>query len=175
MQREPISVLVADFDNKTGDPVFDGVVEQALGLGIEGASFITAYPRGAALRAAAVIKPGAKLDETTARLVARREGVGLILAGDIEARGATLSHHHARGSRGRHRRPACCIRSKPRRAARPRFSRPSASLAGQVRTALGDTAVPTSGPAANETFTAANLEAAQAYAQGAGAAGRRQG
>ena len=53
-------MLVADFNNKTGDPVFDGVVEQALGLGIEGASFITAYPRRDALRAAAVIKPGAQ-------------------------------------------------------------------------------------------------------------------
>ena len=40
--REPVSVLIADFENKTGDPVFDGVVEQAITLGIEGASFITA-------------------------------------------------------------------------------------------------------------------------------------
>jgi hypothetical protein len=28
--HEPVSVLIADFDNRTGDPVFDGVVEQAL-------------------------------------------------------------------------------------------------------------------------------------------------
>ena len=37
------------------------------------------------------------------------------------------------------------------------------ALAGKVRTALGDTTVPSNGPASNETFTAANLEAAQAY------------
>ena len=71
--RDPISVLIGDFENKTGDPVFDGVVEQALSLGIEGASFVSAFPRRDALRAAAAIKPGAKLDEQTARLVALRE------------------------------------------------------------------------------------------------------
>ena len=26
---EPVSVLIADFENKSGDPVFDGAVEQA--------------------------------------------------------------------------------------------------------------------------------------------------
>ena len=85
--REPVSVLIADFDNKTGDPVFDGVVEQAISLGIEGASFITAYPRRDALRAAAAIKPGGKLDEATARLVALREGVSTIVIGEIDPNG----------------------------------------------------------------------------------------
>ena len=61
--RDPISVLIGDFENKTGDPIFDGVVEQALSLGIEGASFVNAFPRREALRAAAAIKPGARLDE----------------------------------------------------------------------------------------------------------------
>jgi tetratricopeptide (TPR) repeat protein len=37
-------------------------------------------------------------------------------------------------------------------------------LAGEVREALGDTDVPANGPAANETFTAASLESARAYA-----------
>ena len=85
--HDPISVLIGDFENKTGDPVFDGVVEQALTLGIEGASFVNAFPRRDALRAAAAIKPGAKLDEQTARLVALRENVGVVIVGAIEPRG----------------------------------------------------------------------------------------
>jgi hypothetical protein len=44
-ELEPMSVLIADFDNKTGDPLFEGSLEQALNLGIEGASFITSYRR----------------------------------------------------------------------------------------------------------------------------------
>ena len=44
--RAPVSVLVADFDNRTGDPVFQGSLEQTLGLAMEGAPFITAFPVG---------------------------------------------------------------------------------------------------------------------------------
>lgn len=157
--REPVSVLIADFENKTGDPVFDGVVEQAISLGIEGASFITAYPRRDALRAATAIKPGAKLDEATARLVALREGVSTIVIGDIEAKG---SGYHIR------------IRGLgPGNDATVRYSleddAPSkaevlatvGSLAGRVRAALGDTVAPVS----NDAFTAASLEAAKSYTE----------
>jgi serine/threonine protein kinase len=85
--REPISILIGDFENKTGDAIFDGVVEQALSLGIEGASFVNSFPRRDALRAAAAIKPGAKLDEQTARLVALRENLGMVIVGSIESSG----------------------------------------------------------------------------------------
>ena len=57
-------------------------------LGIEGASFVSAFPRRDALRAAAAIKAGAKLDEPTARLVALRENLGLVLIGAIEPKGS---------------------------------------------------------------------------------------
>ena len=86
--REPISVLVSQFENRTGDPVFDGVLEQAIGLGIEGATFITAYPQRDALRSAAAIKAGSKLDESTARLVAVRDGIKVVLAGTINTQGS---------------------------------------------------------------------------------------
>ncbi len=45
---EPVSVLIADFDNQTGDPLFDGSLEQALQIGIEGAAFVTSFRRDAA-------------------------------------------------------------------------------------------------------------------------------
>ena len=38
---EPISVLVADVQNQTGDPVFDGVLESMLSLSLDGASYIS--------------------------------------------------------------------------------------------------------------------------------------
>jgi len=40
---EPVSVLIADFDNQTGDSVFDGSLEQALQIGIESAPFVTTF------------------------------------------------------------------------------------------------------------------------------------
>ena len=60
--RDPVSVLIADFDNRTNDPVFSGSVEQALAVGVEGASFITTYPRRDAVRLAPQFAAGDKLD-----------------------------------------------------------------------------------------------------------------
>ncbi|MGD8441465.1 MAG: serine/threonine-protein kinase, partial [Holophagae bacterium] len=60
---EPVSVLIADFDNTTGDDVFDGVLEQAMVIGLEEASFIDSYKRSEAVRAAEQIQgQGAELD-----------------------------------------------------------------------------------------------------------------
>jgi TolB-like protein len=87
--HEPVSVLVSDFVNKTGDPVFDGSLEQPLGIGIEGASFITSFPRRDALRTARRINPGATgVDEATARLISQRETIKVVLAGTIERAGS---------------------------------------------------------------------------------------
>jgi len=163
VQRAPLSVLVADFENKTGDAVFDGVVEQALGLGIEGASFITAYPRRDALRAVAVIAPGGSLDAKTARLVAQREGVGLILSGEIESRGS--SYHITTRATQPSNDGAVLYTLEAAASGKAQILETVGSLAGQVRAALGDTEVPTGGPTASETFTAASVEAARAYSQ----------
>lgn len=80
---EPISVLIADFDNQTGDELFDGTLEQALNLGIEGAAFVTSYRRSSALSQARELELGDSLDEEAARLVAIRQDVKLVLAGSI--------------------------------------------------------------------------------------------
>ena len=64
----PMSVLVADFDNRAKDPLFDGTLDRPSGIGIEGASFITVFPRKDALRSAAQIKAGS--DSSTNRSLA---------------------------------------------------------------------------------------------------------
>ena len=88
VQQQPVSVLIANFENKADEPLFDGLIEQALGVGIEGASFVTAYSRREALRVASTINQGATLDEGTSRLVARREGIKRIVTGSIAADGS---------------------------------------------------------------------------------------
>ncbi|MGB2714372.1 MAG: protein kinase [Vicinamibacterales bacterium] len=86
-QRSPVPILVADFENRTQDPAFDGALEQALSVAMEGAPFITAYPR---TDAAAQVKTlyQSPLNEKSARLLATREGISVILAGAIERSGA---------------------------------------------------------------------------------------
>jgi len=90
----PVSVLVADFQNKTSDPLFDDTLEPMFNVALEGASFINAYNRATARLAAAKLpNPTGKLDENAARLVAVNEGVAAIVTGSLSSRGSgyTLS------------------------------------------------------------------------------------
>ena len=83
VELDPVSILVADFDNDTGEAVFDGTVEQALTISLEDAPFITAYPRAGARGLAAGLDLGETLDADAARLIAAREGITLVLTGEI--------------------------------------------------------------------------------------------
>jgi len=84
----PVSVLVGDFANHTGDPVLDDTLEPMLGVALEGASFINAYSRGDARKLAKKLpNPTDKLDEQSARLVAVNQGVNAVITGDISLRG----------------------------------------------------------------------------------------
>ena len=88
--QAPISVLVADFTNHTGDPVFDGTLEPMFNVALEGASFINAFSRGEARRAALKLpNPTDKLDEQAARLVAISQGLGAVVTGSISRRGTS--------------------------------------------------------------------------------------
>jgi len=82
-EPDPLSLLIADFDNQTGNALFDGSLEQTLGIGIEGASFVSAYPRNNALKQAQDLELGDELNEETARLVAVRQDLNMVLAGSI--------------------------------------------------------------------------------------------
>ena len=87
----PTSILIADFDNETGDPLFEGSLEQALNIGIEGASFITAYSRPTARELIETISPGTPLNAEGARLVAVREGIKLVMSGSIAEDGGGIA------------------------------------------------------------------------------------
>ena len=84
----PVSVLVGDFANHTGDPLLDNSLEQMLGVALEGASFINAYSRGDARKQAQKLPhPTEKLDEQSARLIAVNQDVNTVITGEISLRG----------------------------------------------------------------------------------------
>jgi tetratricopeptide (TPR) repeat protein len=156
--RAPVSVLIANFENKAGDPVFEGSLEQALGIAVEGASFITTYSRNSAADVAKELKGSAVLDPAAARLVALREGIALVLAGSIERQGSgyRLRISLLEPSPGGEARTV--ERTAPDKAG---VLDAVARLAGEIRTALGDTT-----PSAElraETYSASSLEAVHAY------------
>ena len=83
----PVSVLIGDFANHTGDSVLDNTLEPMLGVAMEGASFINVYSRGDARKLAKKLTPSDSLDEQSSRLVAINQGVNTVITGDISRRG----------------------------------------------------------------------------------------
>ena len=84
----PVSVLIGDFANHTGDSVLDNTLEPMLGVAMEGASFINVFSRGDARKLAKKLpNPTDVLDEQSSRLVAINQGVNAIITGDISLRG----------------------------------------------------------------------------------------
>ncbi len=83
-----LSILVADFENKTGDSVFDGALEQAFGIGLD-APLIRIFDRPSARKLIKQLFPGAddRLDIERAQLISAREGINIIVAASIEPRG----------------------------------------------------------------------------------------
>ena len=87
--QTPISVLIADFENRTGDPAFEGAFEQVFGLGLEGARFIKMYDRAKARALVDELDPEAngRIEAGGAQLICSREGIHIIITAAIESRG----------------------------------------------------------------------------------------
>ncbi len=164
---EPFSVLVADFDNRTGDPLFDGALEQALTIAMEGAAFISAIPPANAHQIAEQIQPGSRLDETMARLISRREGISVILVGEIARQGpkyALSVQAFDPGLEPGEGKPLAVARATADN--KDEVLAAVGKMASELRGELGDSTPKADRLAAAETFTAASVEAMEAYARG---------
>jgi tetratricopeptide (TPR) repeat protein len=171
--RDPVSVLIADFDNQAKEPVFEGSLEQALNIAIEGASFITTYSRAGAQTLANTLKPGSKLDESAARLVAAREGIKIVMTGSVANRGSgyTLVVKAVDPDSGK-----VLSTASTDVADKASVLKGVESVASTLRDALGDTTPESARRAAAETVTTASLEALQNYsrAQDLSSSGRQE-
>ncbi len=166
VEPTPVSVLIADFENGTGDPVFSGAVEQALSIAIEGASFISAYPRPQARKIAEQLNPGAAIDEKMAHLIARREALNIVVAGSIRRDGTkyALAVRAVDPAKGEGGTPiATAAATAPDKAT---VLETVARLAARLRRDLGDTASAADREKPSETFTAASIDAMRAYVRG---------
>ena len=159
VQRDPLPVLIANFDNRANEPLFEKTLEQALAIGVEGASFLNVYPSRDAERVAARMKPGSTLDETNARLVAVREGIKIVLAGVIERKGSGYAIEVKAVQ------PDGTVISTATAAVSNKEEVLGAMgpIASKIRRALGDTAPPK--PGEMESFTTTSLEAASLFSQ----------
>jgi tetratricopeptide (TPR) repeat protein len=154
----PVSVLVADFENRAGDPVFEGALEQALAIGIEGASFVANYPRADAVKLARTLRPEGGLDAAAAQLVAVRAEIGVVLAGSVaqESGGYLLQVRALRP--GSDEAFATVDERAPDKAG---VLRAIDRVATELRKALGDTSAAADYGA--ESFSAGSLDAVREY------------
>jgi tetratricopeptide (TPR) repeat protein len=159
VQHEPVPILIADFKNPTGDQAFEGALEDALSTALEGAGFITSYDRAEAHKIAARLWKRPALDDDTARLIANREGLKVVLAGSVERAGQgftiTVKGHTPGGAE--------LWTQSASAASRTEVLRAVASVASDIRSVLGDTASRQDRRADSESVTTVSLEALQGY------------
>jgi tetratricopeptide (TPR) repeat protein len=157
----PVSVLVADFTNHTGDPIFEDTLEPMFNVALEGASFINAYSRGTAHNLAKQLPhPSDKLDEESARLIGLSQGLVAVVTGDLTLRGDAykLSVEALDAKTGNT--IASADITAPNKDA---LLLDIPKLAAPIRKALGDTTPVSAQLATSGPFTAASLEVVHQY------------
>jgi tetratricopeptide (TPR) repeat protein/predicted Ser/Thr protein kinase len=161
----PVSVLVADFRNNTGDSLFDDTLEPMFNVALEGASFVNGFNRGTARKVAAALpNPAHTLDEQASRLVAIKEGIAAIVTGSLNRHGSgyNLSVKAIDAVTGK-----TLTSADVNTATKDALLLEVPKLAVPIRQALGDT-TPKSVQlnAAQGTFSTGNLEAVHQYSLG---------
>ena len=159
--NKSVSVLVGDFTNHTGDPIFDDTLEPMFNVALEGASFINAYSRGTARNLAKQLPhPSDKLDEQSARLIGVSQGLAAVVTGSLSLRGdgyklsvealdARTGNSIATAEINAHTKDQLLLEIP--------------KLAAPIRKALGDTTPVAAQLAVSGPFTAASLEVVHLY------------
>jgi tetratricopeptide (TPR) repeat protein len=157
-------VLVADFDNTTGDADFEGAIEQSLAIGLDGAPYLSVFKRPNARRLAGELDADSEglLDSRLARLVSRSEGINIVIEGSVE------------GSQGDYRVSATALdaatfdeiaAATSRFDSKAEFNRAVYEVAGELISDLGAAPTESADAFSLETFTTSSLEAMNAYAR----------
>jgi eukaryotic-like serine/threonine-protein kinase len=83
------SILLSDFVNTTGDPVFDGTLRQALAVQLEQSPYLNIFPQDRVRDTLRYMghSPDERVTPDLARQVCQREGVKAVLNGSISAVG----------------------------------------------------------------------------------------
>ena len=157
----PVSVLVADFTNHTGEPVFDDTLEPMFNVALEGASFINAYNRSSARKLAHELPhPSERLDGESALLVAVSQGIGAVVTGSLSRRGDDyeLSVEALDARRGK-----SIANAEVSAGSKDGLLLTIPKLAAPIRKALGDSTPVSVELAASGPFTAASMEVVHLY------------
>jgi tetratricopeptide (TPR) repeat protein len=156
----PMTVMIADFSNHTGDPVFSGTLESTLKLALEGASFINAYDR-TRVRDLGLRAVSGPFDAAKAQEVAVGQGLNVVVSGSLDRRGSDyqLSLRAVQAVTGK-----TITNADQTAPSKDQVLFAVAKLGTALRKALGDATSESSQRFSMETLTAGSLEAVHEYA-----------
>ena len=154
-----MSVVIADVLNRTGDPAFDRTLEQTVRMSLEGASFVTAFDR-TQFRTLGVPPPPV-LDEPTAREVAIKQGLGVVVSGTLEpfGTGFSLTMKAAQAVTGN-----VLGSAEARASSKDGVLGAATKVGASLRQVLGDSSEDTNQRFAAETLSATSLDVVREYA-----------
>ncbi len=159
-----VSLVIADVQNRTGDPAFDGVLEQLLIISLGGAERISLFDRKQAISLLNRVKPSAngQLSEEDARLICQREGINWIVSASIEQDkdGFLLKAEALDPISGKT--AGAANRSIH---AKADILKAADYLSAKLKAGLGVVSPDSAQASAKETFTTTSLEAMKAYAE----------
>src|SRR5262245_25319488 len=89
---EKDTILLADFDNKTGDSIFDGTLKQGLAIELQQWPFVHIFPEALVQQTLRLMNrpPDERITTEIAREVCERQGIKALIAGSI----APLGSHY---------------------------------------------------------------------------------
>jgi tetratricopeptide (TPR) repeat protein len=89
--EEGTEVVIADFVNTTGDPVFDGTLKQALSVKVAESPYLDVYPQDKMIETLGLMQRSAedKITPEVAREICQRRGVKAMLSGEIAPLGSS--------------------------------------------------------------------------------------
>jgi tetratricopeptide (TPR) repeat protein len=95
MLTDKDTIVLADFDNRTGDPLFDETLKQALAIQLEQSPFLNVLSEQKVNAAMKLMNrgPGERITQETAREICQRTNSRALLAGSI----ASLGSHYLIG------------------------------------------------------------------------------
>jgi eukaryotic-like serine/threonine-protein kinase len=160
-QHDPVSVVIADFENRTNDPAFDRTIEPMLRRALESAGFITAYDRTGVN--ALGVRPPESLSEAAARELAVKQGLGVVLSGSIEPsrNGYALAVKAVQTVTGN-----ILATAEGRASSKEEVVEAATRLAARVRTALGDDTSDEAQMFAMASLSATSLDVLRHYSAG---------
>ena len=159
------TIVLADFENKTGDPVFDQTLRQGLAVQFEQSSFLTVVSEQSIAQALHFMNrpAGTALGPEVAREICQRTGSAAVLDGSITG----VGNQYVLWLRARNCRSGDVLAQEQAVAEKKEAVLSALSrISAQIRTRLGESLATIQDHSTLEQATTSSLEALKAYTAG---------